>query len=185
MLSGIIRKGRFGLHLKAIGISDEPTEQVEDSYKVRIFDAVKEIPLRNVVKTVIEVDSIDIYVEKPVSVVRRFLELMHNKKIIVVTSTIPVVLELAQMIYGVQEPIWIHGKLISKEKINIYSEFSENPKKRVLIGTKLISEGIDIANLGAIVMCDYISSITVMIQNAGRLRRGGNCFISGRSMVAS
>lgn len=136
---------------------------------MRIFDAVKEIPLRNLVKTVIEVDSITVFVEKSVSVVRPFLELIPNKKIIVVTSTIPVVLELAQMIYGVQEPIWIHGKLTSQENINRYSEFSENPKKRLLIGTKLISEVIDVANLGAIVMCDYIPSITVMIQTAGRL----------------
>ncbi|GMM57371.1 Y' element ATP-dependent helicase [Maudiozyma humilis] len=177
MLSGTIGKGRFGLHLKAMGITAEPTEQVKDSDKVRVFNAVMEIPLRNVVKTVQKMDTVAMAMQKTVTVVRRFLELVDKQKVIIVTSTVPAVLALGRLTYDGEEPVWVHGKLSSQEKISRFSEFCENPKKRVLIGTKLISEGVDVANLGAIVMCDYVPSITGMIQAAGRLRKGGNCFI--------
>ncbi|GMM57913.1 Y' element ATP-dependent helicase protein 1 copy 4 [Maudiozyma humilis] len=177
MLSGTIGKGRFGLHLKAIGITAEPTEQVEDSDKVRIFDAVKEIPLRKVVKTVIAVDSLGVAEEKTIWLVKRFMELVPNEKIIIVCSRITSVEKLGWLIYAGHTPVFVHGSMSSKEKISRFAEFSENPEKRLLIGTKLISEGIDIANLGCIVMCNFVPSLTGLIQTARRLRRGGNCFI--------
>ena len=174
LMSGTIGYNRFGLHLKAMGISGDVTDAVEDSDKIRVFDLVKEIPLRNVVKTIIKVDNEAIAEQNSIAVVNRFLALVPHQKIIMVCSSRAAVERLGALLYGGKKAIWVHGNLPRDVKLARSTEFLSSPECRVLIGTCLVSEGIDVPSLGAVVLCNYVPSLTEFIQIGGRLRRGGN-----------
>ncbi|KAF4000853.1 Helicase conserved C-terminal domain family protein [Saccharomyces cerevisiae] len=51
---------------------------------------------------------------------------------------------------------------------------------RVLIGTKLVTEGIDIKQLMMVIMLDNRLNIIELIQGVGRLRDGGLCYLLSR-----
>ncbi|CCC71677.1 hypothetical protein NCAS_0H03670 [Naumovozyma castellii] len=44
-----------------------------------------------------------------------------------------------------------------------------------MIGTKLVSEGIDIKSVKLVLLVDYLPTVGEYIQTAGRLREGGVC----------
>lgn len=49
-------------------------------------------------------------------------------------------------------------------------QFIIDDNKRILIGTKLVSEGIDISNIKLALLFDTLPEIDVYIQVTGRLR---------------
>ena len=51
---------------------------------------------------------------------------------------------------------------------------------QVLIGTKLVTEGIDIKQLMMVIMLDNRLNIIELIQGVGRLRDGGLCYLLSR-----
>ena len=73
--------------------------------------------------------------------------------------------------------VWIHGKLGAAEKVSRTKEFVTDGSMRVLIGTKLVTEGIDIKQLMMVIMLDNRLNIIELIQGVGRLRDGGGSVI--------
>lgn len=176
LLSGTIGKNRFGLHLKAFGIFEDVTDQVEASSKIRVFDMVTETPLRNVLKTIQKVETSGIAEAKTIALVNRFLKLFPGEKIIVVCNSRKCVERLGRLTFNGELPIWVHGEFHRDEKLERSREVLGKSRSRVLIGTCLVSEGIDVQDLGVVVLCKYVPSLTEFIQIGGRLRRGGNYF---------
>ena len=76
--------------------------------------------------------------------------------------------------------VWIHGKLGAAEKVSRTKEFVTDGSMRVLIGTKLVTEGIDIKQLMMVIMLDNRLNIIELIQGVGRLRDGGLCYLLSR-----
>ena len=66
------------------------------------------------------------------------------------------------------------------EKVSRTKEFVTDGSMRVLIGTKLVTEGIDIKQLMMVIMLDNRLNIIELIQGVGRLRDGGLCYLLSR-----
>ncbi|SCU98900.1 LANO_0F00122g1_1 [Lachancea nothofagi CBS 11611] len=70
--------------------------------------------------------------------------------------------------------IWVHGDLEAKEKVKRIQNF-KNQDTKVLVGTKLVCEGIDIAEVRLVLLVGYVPPVSTYIQMAGRLRKAGRC----------
>ena len=60
------------------------------------------------------------------------------------------------------------------EKVSRTKEFVTDGSMQVLIGTKLVTEGIDIKQLMMVIMLDNRLNIIELIQGVGRLRDGAS-----------
>ncbi|QLQ82248.1 hypothetical protein HG537_0G05040 [Torulaspora globosa] len=73
--------------------------------------------------------------------------------------------------------VWIHGDLTTSEKVRRAESFIQDDSKRILLGTKLATEGIDVRGLKMVIMIDYQPSIIEFLQAGGRLRSSGMFYI--------
>ncbi|EGA76278.1 Yrf1-7p, partial [Saccharomyces cerevisiae Vin13] len=150
------------------------------SYPTRMFNLIKEkseVPLGHVHKIWKKVESQH---EEALKLLLALFEIEPESKAIVVASTTNEVEELACSWRKYFRVVWIHGKLGAAEKVSRTKEFVTDGSMRVLIGTKLVTEGIDIKQLMMVIMLDNRLNIIELIQGVGRLRDGGLCYLLSR-----
>ncbi|KAF4000517.1 Helicase conserved C-terminal domain family protein [Saccharomyces cerevisiae] len=134
------------------------------SYPTRMFNLIKEkseVPLGHVHKIWKKVES---QPEEALKLLLALFEIEPESKAIVVASTTNEVEELACSWRKYFRVVWIHGKLGAAEKVSRTKEFVTDGSMRVLIGTKLVTEGIDIKQLMMVIMLDNRLNIIELIQ---------------------
>ncbi|CCD26579.1 DEAD/DEAH box helicase NDAI_0I00100 [Naumovozyma dairenensis CBS 421] len=158
--------------MKFIGYDKEmSTSMVSNKNRILYFDLVNQIPLKNIVKKFQVFERSTVAETEVEKLVDRFMEYDTKSKVIIVCKEKVTV----EKLYFRQDSEWVHGDLPSEEKIKKSRRFIEDDKCRIMIGTKLVSEGIDIKAVKLVIMLDYLPSIGEYIQTAGRLREGGVC----------
>ena len=175
-LSGSIGINNFDFHLKELGMNIETTSKIEISDKVFIENLVREIPLLNVKKGFARVKYEDL-IEDTIQYVTNFLSVNDTDKVLIVCHTKKEVAKVAAHNFKTGKPLAITGDLPTEEKIRIIGSFAS---QRVLVGTNMVSEGIDIKNLKLVILVDHVPSVSEYIQIGGRMRGGGiyTCFYS-------
>jgi len=139
--------------------------------RILYFDMVSHTPLGGIVKTFTRVRNCDAAEDMVEDLVARMMRYDACSKVIVVCSRKVTVESLHfQCAYE-----WVHGDLPADEKVRRSKRFIEDPGCRVLVGTKLVSEGIDIRAVKLVILVDYLPTVGEYIQTAGRLREGGVC----------
>ncbi|KAM5426869.1 Y' element ATP-dependent helicase protein 1 copy 3 [Saccharomyces cerevisiae] len=184
------RIGLTGLAKKSMDINElkrsEDLSRGLSSYPTRMFNLIKEkseVPLGHVHKIWKKVES---QPEEALKLLLALFEIEPESKAIVVASTTNEVEELACSWRKYFRVVWIHGKLGAAEKVSRTKEFVTDGSMRVLIGTKLVTEGIDIKQLMMVIMLDNRPNIIELIQGVGRLRDGGLCYLlSGKNSWAA
>ena len=179
------RIGLTGLAKKSMDINElkrsEDLSRGLSSYPTRMFNLIKEkskVPLGHVHKIWKKVES---QPEEALKLLLALFESEPESKAIVVASTTNQVEELAcSWRKYFRLVVWIHGKLGAAEKVSRTKEFVTDGSMRVLIGTKLVTEGIDIKQLMMVIMLDNRLNIIELIQGVGRLRDGGLCYLLSR-----
>jgi len=178
------RIGLTGLAKKSMDINElkrsEDLSRGLSSYPTRMFNLIKEkseVPLGHVHKIWKKVES---QPEEALKLLLALFESEPESKAIVVASTTNEVEELACSWRKYFRVVWIHGKLGAAEKVSRTKEFVTDGSMRVLIGTKLVTEGIDIKQLMMVIMLDNRLNIIELIQGVGRLRDGGLCYLLSR-----
>ncbi|CAD6607083.1 SX2_G0041370.mRNA.1.CDS.1 [Saccharomyces cerevisiae] len=178
------RIGLTGLAKKSMDINElkrsEDLSRGLSSYPTRMFNLIKEkseVPLGHVHKIRKKVES---QPEEALKLLLALFEIEPESKAIVVASTTSQVEELACSWRKYFRVVWIHGKLGAAEKVSRTKEFVTDGSMRVLIGTKLVTEGIDIKQLMMVIMLDNRLNIIELIQGVGRLRDGGLCYLLSR-----
>ncbi|KAF4002623.1 DEAD/DEAH box helicase family protein [Saccharomyces cerevisiae] len=178
------RIGLTGLAKKSMDINElkrsEDLSRGLSSYPTRMFNLIKEkseVPLGHVHKIWKKVES---QPEEALKLLLALFEIEPESKAIVVASTTNEVEELACSWRKYFRVVWIHGKLGAAEKVSRTKEFVTDGSMRVLIGTKLVTEGIDIKQLMMVIMLDNRLNIIELIQGVGRLRDGGLCYLLSR-----
>ncbi|CAD6614377.1 HN1_G0026070.mRNA.1.CDS.1 [Saccharomyces cerevisiae] len=178
------RIGLTGLAKKSMDINElkrsEDLSRGLSSYPTRMFNLIKEkseVPLGHVHKIRKKVES---QPEEALKLLLALFEIEPESKAIVVASTTNEVEELACSWRKYFRVVWIHGKLGAAEKVSRTKEFVTDGSMRVLIGTKLVTEGIDIKQLMMVIMLDNRLNIIELIQGVGRLRDGGLCYLLSR-----
>ncbi|EDN64514.1 hypothetical protein SCY_4013, partial [Saccharomyces cerevisiae YJM789] len=150
------------------------------SYPTQMFNLIKEkseVPLGHVHKRWKKVESPP---EEALKLLLALFEIEPESKAIVVASTTNQVEELACSWREYFRVVWIHGKLGAAEKVSRTEKFVTDGSMRVLIGTKLVTEGIDIKELMMVITLDNRLNIIELIQGVGRLRDGGLCYLLSR-----
>ena len=172
------RIGLTGLAKKSMDINElkrsEDLSRGLSSYPTRMFNLIKEkseVPLGHVHKIWKKVES---QPEEALKLLLALFESEPESKAIVVASTTNEVEELACSWRKYFRVVWIHGKLGAAEKVSRTKEFVTDGSMRVLIGTKLVTEGIDIKQLMMVIMLDNRLNIIELIQGVGRLRDGAS-----------
>ena len=178
------RIGLTGLAKKSMDINElkrsEDLSRGLSSYPTRMFNLIKEkseVPLGHVHKIRKKVES---QPEEALKLLLALFESEPESKAIVVASTTNEVEELACSWRKYFRVVWIHGKLGAAEKVSRTKEFVTDGSMQVLIGTKLVTEGIDIKQLMMVIMLDNRLNIIELIQDVGRLRDGGLCYLLSR-----
>ncbi|CAH1828132.1 unnamed protein product [Saccharomyces cerevisiae] len=178
------RIGLTGLAKKSMDINElkrsEDLSRGLSSYPTRMFNLIKEkseVPLGHVHKIRKKVES---QPEEALKLLLALFESEPESKAIVVASTTNEVEELACSWRKYFRVVWIHGKLGAAEKVSRTKEFVTDGSMQVLIGTKLVTEGIDIKQLMMVIMLDNRLNIIELIQGVGRLRDGGLCYLLSR-----
>ena len=178
------RIGLTGLAKKSMDINElkrsEDLSRGLSSYPTRMFNLIKEkseVPLGHVHKIWKKVES---QPEEALKLLLALFEIEPESKAIVVASTTNEVEELACSWRKYFRVVWIHGKLGAAEKVSRTKEFVTDGSMQVLIGTKLVTEGIDIKQLMMVIMLDNRLNIIELIQGVGRLRDGGLCYLLSR-----
>ncbi|CCD23183.1 uncharacterized protein NDAI_0B01490 [Naumovozyma dairenensis CBS 421] len=158
--------------MKFIGYDKEMcTSMVSNKNRILYFDLVKQIPLKNIVKKFQVFERSTVAETEVEKLVDRFMEYDTKSKVnIVCIQKVTVEKLISDM-----NMTGFDGDLPSEEKIRKSKRFIEDEKCRIMIGTKLVSEGIDIKAVKLVIMHDYLPSIWEYIQTAGRLREGGVC----------
>jgi hypothetical protein len=67
--------------------------------------------------------------------------------------------------------LMVHGRSADKESVT--HSFVQDPMKRILFGTKLISNGIDSSHIQLVVIYNFNPDIVTFIQTMGRIREEG------------
>ncbi|KZV10967.1 hypothetical protein WN66_02123 [Saccharomyces cerevisiae] len=178
------RIGLTGLAKKSMDINElkrsEDLSRGLSSYPTRMFNLIKEkseVPLGHVHKIRKKVES---QPEEALKLLLALFESEPESKAIVVASTTNEMEELACSWRKYFRVVWIHGKLGAAEKVSRTKEFVTDGSMQVLIGTKLVTEGIDIKQLMMVIMLDNRLNIIELIQGVGRLRDGGLCYLLSR-----
>ncbi|CAH1830665.1 unnamed protein product [Saccharomyces cerevisiae] len=178
------RIGLTGLAKKSMDINElkrsEDLSRGLSSYPTRMFNLIKEkseVPLGHVHKIRKKMES---QPEEALKLLLALFESEPESKAIVVASTTNEVEELACSWRKYFRVVWIHGKLGAAEKVSRTKEFVTDGSMQVLIGTKLVTEGIDIKQLMMVIMLDNRLNIIELIQGVGRLRDGGLCYLLSR-----
>lgn len=155
------------------------TSRIEISDKVFIENLVREIPLMNVKKEFMKVKYDDLLGDIT-HYADRYLSMGEQAKVLVVCHTKKDVALIAAHGFKTGKALAINGDLPTEDKIRIIDSFSSDANKRVLVGTNMVSEGIDIYNLEMVILVDHVPSVSEYIQIGGRLRKGGiyTCFYS-------
>ncbi|CCK72632.1 uncharacterized protein KNAG_0K02690 [Huiozyma naganishii CBS 8797] len=176
VLSGTIGRRNFAAPLKRLGFKKPLTTELTFESKSFIRNLVEELPLGNSVKWFGECASSDQCLKKAVALVNHFLASEENSKVILVCRTREHVGLLATDLTP-HDPLSVHGRMSGADKEQIMRRFIQDPAKRVLVGTKLVSEGIDVQSLALVILVDYLPSIGEFVQTAGRIRGDGLCLV--------
>ncbi|CCD22243.1 uncharacterized protein NDAI_0A00850 [Naumovozyma dairenensis CBS 421] len=172
-MTGTAGKNLMKEGLRFIGVGDSLTTNITGS-GVFYYNYVTSVPLVNVVKTFDYFDDHDAIVQKVKYVVTKFLTYADDTKVIIVCREKSTVELLGAVTFC--DSIWVHGDLPTEVKVKKTQDFIQDSSKRILIGTKLVSEGIDIPEVKMVLIVDYLPSVGEYIQTAGRLRQGGLCY---------
>lgn len=106
---------------------------------------------------------------------KALFEVSPHAKAIVILNSIDRIIDLAFQWEPYFKVVWVHGKLSHAEKIARTQKFMSDSSTRVLLGTKLVSEGIDIKGLKMVLLLDFMPNVLEFVQAAGRLRAPGIC----------
>jgi hypothetical protein len=113
-----------------------------------------------------------------VALFERFLVFSEDQKVVVFVNRIATVGKLKREF---PSGIYIHSKC--QDKDGLVNEFTKIKSQRVLIGTKLISNGIDVADVTKVVFFKHNSQPIDFIQGLGRFRGKGLCLMFNDKFV--
>lgn len=137
-------------------------------YPTKLFNVIEEVPLGHVQKEFLKVAD---------SSREAFKLLKAHARAVVAVGSRRKVEELSEEWNEHFRITWTHGHLKTGEKIGRIRSFMADKNSQVLLGTKLVTEGIDIRNLRMVIMMDCRPSIIEFIQAAGRLRSSGMFYL--------
>ncbi|QLL32488.1 hypothetical protein HG536_0D00100 [Torulaspora globosa] len=153
---------------------EQVTDQVKITPKQPCANLVAEMPLGHIHK---EFKSSDDPKLEAVKMLRGLFKRRPNSKAIVVVNEISLVEALASEWAPLFNLVWVHGNLSSEQKAARARSFMNDGSKELLIGTKLVTEGISIASLKMVIIINFSPNILEFIQMIGRLRESGLCFL--------
>ncbi|CAI4723510.1 AKH_1a_G0042850.mRNA.1.CDS.1 [Saccharomyces cerevisiae] len=171
--TGTAGKNLMDAALKQIGYDCVLTKNFKVLKKFVFYhDLVIDIPLKNIIKHFIEFNNINDIYQLVYEYINKILNHDSTSKIIIVCKHKSAVHHISSFHNDI---LWMDGDLDTSTKSKTARTFIESPDHRVLVGTKLVSEGIDISSVKVVLMVNYLPSIGTYIQTAGRLRTGGLC----------
>ncbi|CCK69125.1 uncharacterized protein KNAG_0B07010 [Huiozyma naganishii CBS 8797] len=176
VLSSTIGWQGFAKPLQRIGFETPLTTELSLDSKCYVHNLVDEMPLASSVKWFAECASSKLCLERAVILVNQFMASEEKSKAILVCRTREQVGILARDLVA-HDSLYIHDQLSDVDQGHAMRVFTEDPSKRVLIGTKDVTEGIDVQNLQLVVLVDYLPSVEVFVQAAGRIRGDGLCIV--------
>lgn len=144
------------------------------SYPTKLINLISEIPLGHIHK---EFRTIKDPRLEAVKLLKSLFKCRPDSKAIVMVNQTDLVETLAREWKDVFEIIWVHGKLPTVEKAARAQRFMNDGSKQLMIGTKLVTEGISISNLKMVIIINLRPSVLEFIQAAGRLRESGVCYL--------
>lgn len=145
--------GRDGISKSFNGMNINLTTYMGESNDATfIYDMVENIPLKHVVKFNEHLTNDARCFEKAELLVKLFMEAYSLLKVIVVCGTVEDAKKLAVSCPG---SILISGDMEAKEKTAAVNNFINDRTKKVLIGTCLVGEGIDILTVDLVIMLRY------------------------------
>lgn len=113
-----------------------------------------------------------------VALLERFLAFSEDQKVVVFVDRIATVEKIKKEF---PSGIYIHSKC--QDKDGLVNEFTTIKSQRVLIGTKLISNGIDVADVTMVVFFKHNPPPIDFIQGLGRIRGKGLCLMFNDKFV--
>lgn len=173
LLSGTIFKERYQRVIESFNFMKPLTEDYSDYNDDSNFlwNTIRTIPLKNVIKAFKCYKSHKILLFTATKILRWFAINRSSERYIVVCKERKTVQYLQSQLLDIA--LSVTGENDSKEKLNILDRFFHETNKKVLIGTKLVSEGYDIDTVRLILLVDFSPSTDVYLQACGRLRNDG------------
>lgn len=107
------------------------------------------------------------------TMLKRLFEAEPDAKAVMVFSTIKAVTEAFGILGQKINTAFVHGDLTTEEKVRRVQLFLQDNRQRVLMGTKLVGEGLDVASLRMVLLVDYQPRVAEYIQCVGRVRGYG------------
>ncbi|SCW00255.1 LAFE_0C00144g1_1 [Lachancea fermentati] len=154
------------------GVLKEDEDARLMDFKTKVINLIDKPPLGHIYKDIIKSNDSP---REALELLKSLFALEPHSKAIVAVGRRALVGELAIEWNRYFNILWIHGSLSSEEKTRRTQTFINDGSMRVLIGTKLVSEGIDVKELRMVLIVDYLPQIGEYIQCAGRLRSNGFC----------
>lgn len=142
-----------------------------------MFDLVTDIPLNHVYKEIKQVKN-------PSQEASRLLKALFAcipdaKAVVVVVGTTQMVEELASEWEDHFDLVWKHGKLTTLDKALRTQSFIREKGKRVLLGTKLVPEGIDVRKMKMMIMLNHVPNMIQFMQQQAAVHYGGLDYFTG------
>ena len=155
-------------------VTDDTKISIDDDvdHLVFVYDLVKDVPLSDVDNIFLATPR-DKLVQSVEQTLVEYLEDNPGKKAMVVCGRKDVVAELAMSDIGSVPILRVTGDCTADEKMSVIREFKSNPDCAVIVGTQLVSEGIDIKEIDLVILAHHVPSIASYVQIGGRLRGVG------------
>ncbi|CAL9728854.1 hypothetical protein MOUN0_F00166 [Monosporozyma unispora] len=174
LLSGTIYKARFQQVCDKMEFKKQLCERLDEvtDKRIKLWNHINDIPLQNVLKKFKAYDNQESIFKDVPRIVETFLKERPGESMLIVCGDKGHVRDLHLRLEDVS--LMITGDNTSPEKLDVLEGFINNEEgKRVLIGTKMISEGCDISSVKCVLIVHHFPPIDVYIQTVGRLRSGG------------
>ncbi|QLL32487.1 hypothetical protein HG536_0C06580 [Torulaspora globosa] len=136
-------------------------------YPIKMFDLMGEVPLGHVHKEFMKVTDSS---REAFKLLKALFACEPHARAVVAVGSRRKVEDLSEEWKEHFRIAWTNGHISSGERIR---SFLADKNSQVLLGTKLVTQGIDVRNLQMVIMMDYRPSIIEFIQAAGRLRSSG------------
>ncbi|EDO19144.1 hypothetical protein Kpol_2000p112 [Vanderwaltozyma polyspora DSM 70294] len=176
LLSGTVGKSMMGEVTKFLGYSQDLTYDATDNKNILWYNFVKNVPLSRIDKEFILTKDRSESITLTLQLVEGIIKSIDNPKIILVRKEREMVEIINQnLVNNNISSCYVHGKLTSEEKTISFNRFKKNKEKKILVGTKLVSEGINIPELKYVILVNYLPQIHEYIQTAGRIRGESAC----------
>lgn len=137
------------------------------------FNFITDLPLKEVYKHFQRVQNMDSMLHKSKELLEKYFKRTHFKAVVVCAFKDDV--ELFKSHYG-ENVLTVTGDTPADEKENIIDAFISTTNIRLLVGTKLVTEGLDISSVDLVILFNYLPEPEVYIQAVGRLRSNGVCY---------